>query len=220
MGSDRGRPRPRSALPGETPLQRAGAVALIEGGFDPVDAVEGPDGVEVDIPDGDVAVTPSTGSVSRARRSRCRPRRRRNRCSRPGPLSPSGRGPAPLCRHQRWSIVIISGLRTPVETAGTVSPGRIHPARSAATTTALSAASASAFRRSSVPTCFAPAAGEALSAAWQAATAVSAASSTSCAVWEACAAEAAAFRARRESAAVSGALSERTASACAATRAA
>ncbi|AYA17588.1 hypothetical protein DCW30_09980 [Streptomyces alfalfae] len=85
------------ALSGESPLQRAGAVALIEGGFDPVDAVEGPDGVEADVPDSDVAVTPSTGSVSRPRRSRCRPRRRRNRCSRPWPRSPSGRGPGHRC---------------------------------------------------------------------------------------------------------------------------
>ncbi|MGW3284761.1 hypothetical protein ACWDR3_08970 [Streptomyces sp. NPDC001002] len=40
------------------PLQRAGAVALIEDGFDSVRAVEGPDGVEVDVLDTIVAVHP------------------------------------------------------------------------------------------------------------------------------------------------------------------
>ncbi|WP_460068062.1 hypothetical protein [Streptomyces sp. YKOK-I1] len=40
------------------PLQRAGAVALIEDGFDSVRAVEGPDGLEVDILDTIVAVHP------------------------------------------------------------------------------------------------------------------------------------------------------------------
>ncbi|MFC4500809.1 MULTISPECIES: hypothetical protein [Streptomyces] len=40
------------------PLQRAGAVALIEDGFDSVKAVEGPDGVEVDLLDTIVAVHP------------------------------------------------------------------------------------------------------------------------------------------------------------------
>ncbi|MFI7499030.1 hypothetical protein ACIBVL_11055 [Streptomyces sp. NPDC049687] len=40
------------------PLQRAGAVALIEDGFDSVRAVEGPDGVEVDLLDTMVAVHP------------------------------------------------------------------------------------------------------------------------------------------------------------------
>ncbi|MFF5090716.1 hypothetical protein [Streptomyces niveus] len=38
------------------PLQRAGAVALIEDGFDSVEAVEGPDGLEVDLLDSIVAV--------------------------------------------------------------------------------------------------------------------------------------------------------------------
>ncbi|WLW53290.1 hypothetical protein [Streptomyces sp. YU58] len=40
------------------PLQRAGAVALIEDGFDSVKSVEGPDGVEVDLVDTIVAVHP------------------------------------------------------------------------------------------------------------------------------------------------------------------
>lgn len=40
------------------PLQRAGAVALIEDGFNSVQAVEGPDGVEVDLLDTIVAVYP------------------------------------------------------------------------------------------------------------------------------------------------------------------
>jgi hypothetical protein len=40
------------------PLQRAGAVALIEDGFDSVRAVEGPDGVQVDLLDTIVAVHP------------------------------------------------------------------------------------------------------------------------------------------------------------------
>lgn len=40
------------------PLQRAGAVALIEEGFDSVKSVEGPDGVEVDLIDSIVAVYP------------------------------------------------------------------------------------------------------------------------------------------------------------------
>ncbi|MFE1197851.1 hypothetical protein ACFW6E_34745 [Streptomyces olivaceoviridis] len=40
------------------PLQRAGAVALIEDGFDSVEAIEGPDGVEVDLLDSIVAVHP------------------------------------------------------------------------------------------------------------------------------------------------------------------
>ncbi|MFF2640867.1 hypothetical protein ACFVUB_13575 [Streptomyces niveus] len=40
------------------PLQRAGAVALIEDGFDSVEAVEGPDGLEVDLLDSIVAVYP------------------------------------------------------------------------------------------------------------------------------------------------------------------
>jgi hypothetical protein len=40
------------------PLQRAGAVALIEDGFDSVQAIEGPDGVEVDLLDTIVAVHP------------------------------------------------------------------------------------------------------------------------------------------------------------------
>lgn len=40
------------------PLQRAGAVALIEDGFDSVRAIEGPDGVEVDLLDTIVAVHP------------------------------------------------------------------------------------------------------------------------------------------------------------------
>ena len=40
------------------PLQRAGAVALIEDGFDPVRAVEGPDGVKVELLDTIVAVHP------------------------------------------------------------------------------------------------------------------------------------------------------------------
>ncbi|MCX4763834.1 hypothetical protein OG562_23265 [Streptomyces sp. NBC_01275] len=40
------------------PLQRAGALALIEDGFDSVRAVEGPDGVEVDLLDAIVAVHP------------------------------------------------------------------------------------------------------------------------------------------------------------------
>lgn len=40
------------------PLQRAGAVALIEDGFDSVKSVEGPDGVQVDLVDTIVAVHP------------------------------------------------------------------------------------------------------------------------------------------------------------------
>lgn len=40
------------------PLQRASAVALIEDGFDSVDAIEGPDGMEVDFLDRIVAVHP------------------------------------------------------------------------------------------------------------------------------------------------------------------
>ncbi|MEV6763854.1 hypothetical protein AB0N16_25105 [Streptomyces sp. NPDC051105] len=40
------------------PLQRAGAVALIEDGFDSVEAIEGPDGMEVDLLDCIVAVYP------------------------------------------------------------------------------------------------------------------------------------------------------------------
>ncbi|MER5432952.1 hypothetical protein [Streptomyces sp. NPDC002588] len=40
------------------PLQRAGAVALIEDGFDSIGAIEGPDGVEVDLLDTIVAVHP------------------------------------------------------------------------------------------------------------------------------------------------------------------
>jgi hypothetical protein len=40
------------------PLQRAGAVALIEDGFDSVEAIEGPDSVEVDLLDSIVAVYP------------------------------------------------------------------------------------------------------------------------------------------------------------------
>lgn len=40
------------------PLQRAGAVALIEDGFDSVGAIEGPDGMEVDLLDSVVAVYP------------------------------------------------------------------------------------------------------------------------------------------------------------------
>ncbi|MER5604312.1 hypothetical protein ABT085_46010, partial [Streptomyces sp. NPDC002265] len=40
------------------PLQRAGAVALIEEGFDAVRSVEGPDGVEVELLDSIVAVHP------------------------------------------------------------------------------------------------------------------------------------------------------------------
>ncbi|KUO08031.1 hypothetical protein [Streptomyces sp. DSM 15324] len=40
------------------PLQRAGAVSLIEDGFDSVRAVEGPDGLEVDVLDTIVAVHP------------------------------------------------------------------------------------------------------------------------------------------------------------------
>ncbi|MFI6278303.1 hypothetical protein [Streptomyces sp. NPDC050988] len=40
------------------PLQRAGAVALIEDGFDSVGAIEGPDGMEVDLLDSIVAVYP------------------------------------------------------------------------------------------------------------------------------------------------------------------
>ena len=40
------------------PLQRAGAVALIEDGFDSVRAVEGPDGVQVDLLDTIVSVHP------------------------------------------------------------------------------------------------------------------------------------------------------------------
>lgn len=40
------------------PLQRAGAVALIEDGFDSVRAIEGPDGVKVDLRDTIVAVHP------------------------------------------------------------------------------------------------------------------------------------------------------------------
>ncbi|MEU2281381.1 hypothetical protein ABZ614_05300 [Streptomyces sp. NPDC013178] len=40
------------------PLQRAGAVALIEDGFDSVKSVEGPDGVKVDLLDSIVAVHP------------------------------------------------------------------------------------------------------------------------------------------------------------------
>ncbi|MFD5753326.1 hypothetical protein [Streptomyces sp. NPDC127033] len=40
------------------PLQRAGAVALIEDGFDSVEAVEGPDGMEADLLDSIVAVHP------------------------------------------------------------------------------------------------------------------------------------------------------------------
>lgn len=40
------------------PLQRAGAVALIEDGFDSVRAVEGPDGVKVDLLDTIVSVHP------------------------------------------------------------------------------------------------------------------------------------------------------------------
>ncbi|MEU1294832.1 hypothetical protein ABZ439_20635 [Streptomyces sp. NPDC005840] len=40
------------------PLQRAGAVALIEDGFDSVEAVEGPDGMEADLFDSIVAVHP------------------------------------------------------------------------------------------------------------------------------------------------------------------
>ncbi|WP_259446449.1 hypothetical protein [Streptomyces geysiriensis] len=40
------------------PLQRAGAVALIEDGFDSVEAIEGPDGMEVDLLDSIVAVYP------------------------------------------------------------------------------------------------------------------------------------------------------------------
>ncbi|MFF5147812.1 hypothetical protein ACFY6U_50290 [Streptomyces sp. NPDC013157] len=40
------------------PLQRAGAVALIEDGFDSVEAIEGPDGIEVDLLDSIVAVYP------------------------------------------------------------------------------------------------------------------------------------------------------------------
>ncbi|MDT0478050.1 hypothetical protein RM863_38640 [Streptomyces sp. DSM 41014] len=41
------------------PLQRAGAVALIEDGFDSVEAVEGPDGMEADLFDSIVAVHPA-----------------------------------------------------------------------------------------------------------------------------------------------------------------
>ncbi|MFV0137422.1 hypothetical protein ACLGIH_30240 [Streptomyces sp. HMX87] len=40
------------------PLQRAGAVALIEDGFDSVHAIEGPDGMEADLLDSIVAVYP------------------------------------------------------------------------------------------------------------------------------------------------------------------
>lgn len=40
------------------PLQRVGAVALIEDGFDSVEAIEGPDGMEVDLLDSIVAVHP------------------------------------------------------------------------------------------------------------------------------------------------------------------
>ncbi|WP_405830612.1 hypothetical protein [Streptomyces sp. NBC_01176] len=40
------------------PLQRTGAVALIEDGFDSVEAVEGPDGMEADLLDRIVVVYP------------------------------------------------------------------------------------------------------------------------------------------------------------------
>ncbi|WP_381553086.1 hypothetical protein [Streptomyces eurythermus] len=45
-------------LPELDPLQRVGAVALIEDGFDSVEAIEGPDGVEVGLLDSIVAVHP------------------------------------------------------------------------------------------------------------------------------------------------------------------
>lgn len=48
---------PKSA-PEMDPLQRAGAVALIEDGFASVEAIEGPDGMEVDLLDTIVAVYP------------------------------------------------------------------------------------------------------------------------------------------------------------------
>lgn len=75
-----------------------------------------------------------------------------------------GRRYAPSGFHRR-SIVIRSGLRTPVEASGASWPGFIHPASSAADTATASASSALAFSSVLLPIASPPAASPAVLAA-------------------------------------------------------